>query len=45
MFGWFKKKADPLAPDRNAIVPRIKHLNFLKALQEMDIPLADLKIG
>jgi len=33
-----KKKQEPEKPDPTTIVPRIKHLQFLKTLGEMDIP-------
>jgi uncharacterized protein YtpQ (UPF0354 family) len=33
-----KKKQGPEKPDRSTIVPRIKHLQFLKVFDEMDIP-------
>jgi uncharacterized protein YtpQ (UPF0354 family) len=38
MFDWLKKKQSVAEPDRLAIVPRIKHTEFLASLREMDVP-------
>jgi len=44
MLSWFKKKAPP-EPDRSALVPRIKHTNFLAALREMDVPADQMPVS
>jgi len=42
MFGWFKKNRAKDEPDRSALVPRIKNLQFTAALKGMNIPQDDL---
>ena len=38
MFGFFKKKASPPALGAGQLQPRIKHVNFLRALREAGVP-------
>ncbi|MEM7478578.1 MAG: hypothetical protein AAF483_26645, partial [Planctomycetota bacterium] len=46
MFGWFRKKSpDPIEPSAAAIVPRIKHLEFVESLREMEIPREQMPIS
>jgi len=44
MFGFTRKKAEPVAPDVSQIVPRIKNTNFLAALQEVGTGLDDTPV-
>jgi uncharacterized protein YtpQ (UPF0354 family) len=44
MFGLFKKKPTPPEPDASQIVPRIKHTNFLVALEDMGISPDDTPV-
>jgi uncharacterized protein YtpQ (UPF0354 family) len=38
MFGFLKKKPDAPALNASQLVPRIKHLNFLRAVREAGVP-------
>jgi len=35
VLGLFKRKEAPAQPGREAVVPRIKHVNFVSALKDM----------